>query len=129
MAINYRKTKKKNTRAQVIKECDRLWSLAVRQRDGKCLYPGCNKDNLQAHHIFSRRNMSTRFDIENGACICMGHHLYGAHQNYEEFRDMVIEEIGKKGFERLKAKANLTQKWSLPELIEIKHQLNRLIDK
>jgi len=59
----------------------------------------------------------------------MGHHLYGAHQNYEEFRDMVIEEIGKKGFERLKAKANLTQKWSLPELIEIKHQLNRLIDK
>lgn len=120
--------KNKPNKSKVTKECDKLWSLIVRQRDGKCLYPGCDKPNLNAHHIFSRRNHSVRWDVMNGVAVCTGHHLFWAHTCYEEFRDAVIEKMGKREFENLKERSGLVQKWTIAELMTIRDQLKRKVD-
>jgi hypothetical protein len=126
--LKAKKPNNKPNKSKLTKDCDRLWSIIVRQRDATCLYPGCNRQDLNAHHIFSRRNQSVRFDPENGVALCRGHHLFWAHSAYEEFRDAIIEKIGKKDFERLKAKSNLISKWTISELMTIRDQLKRLID-
>ena len=55
---------------------DKAWSLLVKLRAGmKCEIQGCtHKPTLNSHHIFSRKNASTRWDVENGICLCVGHH-------------------------------------------------------
>lgn len=59
------------------KMCDDLWAQVVKKRAGyKCEKDRCNKTtNLQAHHIISRQVWSLRHDLENGICLCIGHHF------------------------------------------------------
>jgi hypothetical protein len=40
---------------------------------------------LQAHHICPRTIRATRWDLRNGVCLCLRHHLYYAHQDVMEF--------------------------------------------
>lgn len=61
------------------KTCDDLWSEAVKLRAGrKCEYDGCRETtHLQSHHIFRRVPFwAIRHDMENGVCLCVGHHLF-----------------------------------------------------
>jgi hypothetical protein len=122
--------KAKPKRSKIIKDCDKLWSKVVRQRDGnECVIEGCHADSCHAHHIFSRKNISVRFDISNGISLCFKHHFYFAHTEYEKFRDFVIEWMGTIEFAKLKEKANLIQSWKTDELMEIRSQLKRMVDK
>ena len=54
---------------------DKLWSLLVKHRAGwRCEYCGSREKVLNSHHIYSRSNRSTRWDLENGVCLCGKHH-------------------------------------------------------
>lgn len=76
------------------KECDKLWAELVKKRaDYKCEY--CGKTNyLNAHHIYSRSNNSTRHDPENGIALCSGHHTlssqFSAHKTPADFMDWIV---------------------------------------
>ena len=76
---------KKNDRAKLLKELDKLWSLAVRNRDKKCILCGQTKDvkKLQAHHWIKTRarSLKYRFDIRNGVSLCYGCHICQLHNN------------------------------------------------
>lgn len=74
---------------------DELWSKAVRKQ-GYCSYCGKRPPEvvLHAHHIYSRRHFSTRWNIANGICLCTGCHLYKAHKDVQEFADFVKERLG-----------------------------------
>lgn len=51
-----------------------LWSLDVKNRDGKCKECGTEK-NLTAHHIIPWKNdASKRFDLDNGITLCRSCH-------------------------------------------------------
>lgn len=118
----------KPTKSKLIKEMDTMWSRAVKEKDFyTCLVPGCERADIQSHHIFSRKNHSTRWDLDNGVCLCKGHHLFFAHQEYEKFRDLVIEKMGNKGFLKLKAKAAIIQRWTINDLIIIRQQLKGIL--
>lgn len=68
---------KKNTGKITAKDCDALWARAVKARAGfKCEVANCLHTDLQAHHIFSRQHWGIRFDLENGICLCGGHHIF-----------------------------------------------------
>ena len=66
------------------KEADKMWSLAVRLRDGRCLIcgkvglprksDGLRVKGLDAHHLVGRSNLNYRFDLENGITLCKYHH-------------------------------------------------------
>lgn len=63
---------------------DRLWSLAVRDDWGhKCMV--CGSTKVEAHHLVPRGHEGTRYDLNNGVCLCAHCHQYNKdlspHQN------------------------------------------------
>lgn len=93
-------------RKSLLKECDELRSKAVKIRAGfRCEY--CWKDKyLNSHHIFSRTNYSTRFNLDNGICLCVWCHTmsphFSAHKTPLEFAERIIEQRGQTRYDNLK---------------------------
>ena len=88
---------------------DRLWSEAVRKRDPACQYPNCGKPSENSHHLFSRRNRATRWDLENGVGLCVYHHIWGkdsAHMDPIRFHRMIEQRMGKSLYESLYQRAH-----------------------
>ena len=134
MAIHQEKKKKKNwekvckkikiSRKNLRKKLDKLWAEIVKQRaNNVCEYQGCSKvDYLNAHHIFGRSNLSVRWDLNNGACLCPGHHTfnnYSAHKAPIWFIEWIKDQRGIEWYEDLIVKANEVKKWTIPELKEL----------
>lgn len=68
------KEKKMASVPYLAKQCDMWWSKAVRSI-GYCEY--CNTpDFLNAHHIYGRSNTNTRWEFDNGICLCAKHHTF-----------------------------------------------------
>lgn len=107
-----------------IKELDKLWSIKIRERDGKCLKCG-NTSSLQAAHILSRKNLNIRFDLENGLTLCIRCHLYWAHKEPIEFTKWVEYHLGKKKVDELYKKSQEIKHggFSREELEKIEEEL------
>jgi hypothetical protein len=96
--------KKRSKKAQ-----DIAWSKEVKVRDGyRCVYCG-STEYLNAHHIFSRNNLTTRFDLDNGITLCAKHHTFSnefsAHKTPTEFTYWLEKLKGKEFMENLGQKA------------------------
>ena len=90
------------------KQQDKKWSDEIKKRaDYKCEL--CGKTNrLSSHHVVSRNIYTVRWDIDNGVCVCVSHHIFGkesAHQNPVFFLDKLIKLRGKKWWNRLLRKS------------------------
>ena len=85
---------RKITRRGLIKKLDTLFAAKVREI-GFCQHCG-SKNNLQCAHIFSRKNLSVRWDPENAVCFCYRCHFYWAHRNPIEYTEWVkqFKDIG-----------------------------------
>ena len=57
------------SRKWLIAELDRLTSMIVRGRDGRCVTCG-GAQGLQCSHFYSRRYLSVRFDLRNCNAMC-----------------------------------------------------------
>lgn len=92
------------------KELDELWSQVVRERAGheceqwKVAGRQCG-EVMNAHHIFSRRHHRTRWDTENGMCLCKGHHMW-THANPMDSTAVIRSFIGDERHERIEALHN-----------------------
>ncbi len=109
--------KQHKTKTQLAKICDKLWAEAVKiVAHNKCEYCG-KTDYLNAHHVYSRSNRSTRWDISNGACLCSGHHsllsTFSAHKTPYEFIQFMIKQRGEAWLTTLQMRANSTHKTDL----------------
>jgi hypothetical protein len=62
---------REGSRKWLVAELDRLTSLIVRRRDGRCVTCG-DVQGLQCSHFFSRRYLSIRFDLRNCNAMCAG---------------------------------------------------------
>lgn len=97
----------KNTKA------DSDWSLAVKILAlFKCEW--CTKEEvgLNSHHFFSRRFKATRYDVNNGFCLCVACH-FKAHQRSSEFTFWAVKKRGELWYSLLliksrKIKADVT---------------------
>lgn len=114
------------------KKLDTAWSLLVKLRDGmKCTY--CDKDTyLNSHHIYSRSKKSTRWDIDNGITLCVGHHTFSsgfsAHKTPLEFIDWLKTIRTEEEIESLRNKAHRTAKWYKHEKEELLQELTKQIE-
>lgn len=115
------KKSKKPTVKTLLKHCDELWSLCVRTRRKTCCMCG-SEYRTSAHHIRSRTNAATRYDLENGLTLCWKCHSLQKFSP-EKFQDRVIEVIGAEEYERLKQKSLVPWKLTLPMLEDIKLDL------
>ena len=113
MELGYSKQKQLGKKKKKItdKVLDDLWSLRVKERDGfKCVVCG-KTSGLNSHHIYSRSNFSTRWDINNGVTLCVSHHVFGnelsAHKTPTEFTEWLIEKYGKPFLDDLKRRKSI----------------------
>lgn len=118
--------KKRNSDAYLNKQLDAFWSKSIRQK-GYCELCGKRPPEvvLHAHHIFSRRHFSTRWDVRNGVCLCTGCHLYKAHKDIQEFADWVLVHFGLDYIEELRKKAHKEANFSKDDKIEMMEELKK----
>lgn len=62
---------REGSRRWLVAELDRLTSLIVRRRDGRCVTCG-SAQGLQCSHFYSRRYLAIRFDLRNCNAMCAG---------------------------------------------------------
>jgi len=125
----WQKNKKK-----LAKECLALWGECVKVKaKHQCEY--CKKkENLNAHHFFSRSRQSVRYNIDNGLCLCSGCHslsINSAHKN-PLFKDELLKRKirTEQWLILLERQANTPQKIDLKlEKIYLEQTLKKLIDK
>lgn len=108
------KKKKAPTRKQQMKKYDNKRSHLVKVKAwNKCEVPWCTKWNLNSHHVFTRTNYTTRFDLDNGICLCSRHHTlnprFSAHKTPTEFTEWIKEYRWEDWYDELKLKANKTR--------------------
>ena len=93
-----------------------LWSEYIRKR-AMYLNNGCQRckawkkswKELQAHHCFTSRNLTTRWDDRNGAGLCGGCHTY-VQQHDDANMELFRELIGSYQLQLLYITTNLTIK-------------------
>ncbi len=122
-----KKTKrKKSDRQKAITKSDKRWSEIVR-RHGVCEYCGQSGKQLHAHHIYSRANLQTRWDLTNGICLCVSHHIwsssFSAHMTPSEFLDWISERKGGK-----KRIADIRERRLCTEAVYPEERLENLIE-
>jgi len=104
---------KKPTRTSLKRRLDKKVSELVRAR-GKC--EQCHsKKYLQACHIFSRKYLNTRWDLENLLCLCAKCHFL-AHAEPIFFAEWVRIHLGEDRYELLKESHNIIYKPTLSDL-------------
>src|SRR3989304_368109 len=94
------------------KEALALWSEIALTRDKhRCQYPGCRRAGKHPHHIRSRTFRNTRYDTRNGIALCAYHHRFYAHGQYqEEFREFIIERMGRAEYDALVMRSQMVCK-------------------
>ncbi len=98
-------------------QLDVLWAEVVKIKSGRaCEYCGKRGTYLNAHHIFSKKNMSVRWCLDNGISLCSQHHTLSseisAHKTPKKFTDWLIKEKGQKWYNRLRRKSHGFKKWT-----------------
>ncbi len=106
---------------------DDAWSIKVKEKAGfKCEYCGLEAP-LNSHHIYSRSNKAVRWDVDNGICLCVGHHTFNsrfsAHKTPIEFIEWLIKYKGQEYMDKLIKKANTHRNWLKHEKEELLKEL------
>ena len=109
-----------------LKKLDSLWAEIIRNAAGRCEH--CGKTQyLNAHHIFSRSKYVTRWDVDNGICLCSGCHTlssdFSAHKTPVEFVEWLYQYKGEDFINELRRKSHKTYK---PDRDKIFKELTRI---
>lgn len=85
------------------KECDALWSKAVKLRAGNKSEISGKTDVLNAHHLVGKPNYRLRYELSNGISLTSGEHFFVAHNagRVEGFKNTVKILRGHDIFEKL----------------------------
>lgn len=104
--------------------CDKLFSMAVRDR-GACERCGATRYlDLQCAHVISRRYLGTRWDPINAFCLCKGCHFWGG-ANPLEWEDFCIEKLGEETYLDIKRRARAK---ATPDYVRILEQMETLVE-
>ena len=119
--------KKKTKRKKLDNKLLTIWKAKVKA-GGCCEY--CGSTNiLNAHHFYGKRALNTRYDLDNGFCLCVGHHtfnlIFSAHQTPADFVDWAIEKRGIEWYNRIKLKHRIIVDWSDADLEDLLEELKK----
>ena len=122
-----------------INPTDKAMSLLVRElADWKCERCGRQFSPptaiLQNSHFISRGNLSTRYDLENTAALCVScHRHFSQFENQKEHKRFFVRKLGRKRFKKLMERKNFFFKASGQDESSIclgfKYALKELLNK
>lgn len=81
---------------------DKLWRMAIHLSSDDCCWTPCPSKKpkeekvYNAHHCFTRKRMSTRWDVDNGFRLCYYCHEVRLKEDAEGFRRQAIKILGKR---------------------------------
>ena len=109
-----KRIKRQSSKTYITRKMDTEWSERIKLRaDYKCEYCKRKDKPLNSHHIFSRSNKAVRHDMDNGICLCVGHHTFSskfsAHKTPAEVIEWIKDYKGLEWYERLRAKAKILE--------------------
>ena len=114
---------RKPKRKTIKNKLDKIFSEVIRK---KRYCQKCGSDHyIQCAHVFTRKNLSIRWSLDNAYCLCAGCHFW-AHDNPLLFAEWVKEMKTLEQYDALKLAANTPRKWSIDELQELYAQLKEL---
>lgn len=95
---------KRVSRMALRRKADRLFSLAIRERDGHACRSCGEHYRAQCAHIVSRRYDATRWSLDNAVCLCARCHMKFTHDpiGWEAWID---ERFGRRRLRGLKVRA------------------------
>ena len=112
----------KSERSKIMAKLDKLYSDYVRERDNwTCVRCGLreinNKRHMSCSHYWSRRHISTRWELDNLCTLCWNCHAYHwESEKQSDYRNYMLKKLGKEGYEKLEQKHLMTWKISTSEL-------------
>jgi len=93
------------------KELDKLFSEVVRMRDNyTCQKCGTRNKHVQCAHIFSRSNLSVRYEPLNALTLCYYCHLNWCHRQPVEWTEWIQNYLGKDKWDTLVVYRNSKRK-------------------
>ena len=92
--------RKKPSRKLLVKKLDKAVSEFVRERDGCCVVCGSTY-KLGCGHIFTRKNYSTRWDLQNCWCQCWSCNFYHSSVEPWKYFNWFITKFGQDKFDDL----------------------------
>lgn len=123
----FRTTKKyeESQRKGLKKKLDIVFSKLIRSK-GRCERCGRRPPEvvLNCSHIFSRANLSVRWDELNAKCLCAGDH-FEWHQSPLEGMEWLKTIRTPEQLEELKRRANSIKQWTVGELKELLASLEK----
>ena len=85
---------------------------------------------MQGAHIVSRAYRATRWDLDNGLCLCREHHIFFTFHPVE-FEEFLVGYIGEEYLARLKQRAKNYRRWKAEsredKLKELRYHLEEVI--
>lgn len=123
---------KKRSIKSLKKACDSLWGKIIRGRSGACEYCGLTDERqLNAHHIFPRGRLATRYDLDNGICLCINHHTFSkdfsAHVTGLEFAEWITNRKGDDWYENMVTKSRGYCSLGIKDFKEIESELKTIL--
>ena len=109
---------KKPTRKSMIKKLDKLVFEIVLKRDGgKCVVCG-SKEKLSPGHVFSRRHLATRWNLQNVHVQCIPCNYLHVRDQYPYF-NWFVRTYGQVALDDLRAKYQLITHYKIKDLEEM----------
>lgn len=122
--------KKKTPRQALIKECDRVFSLIVRLRaNNTCERCGRKDGVMQCSHVYSRKILGMRWDLQNAFCSCGGCHIFFWHSSPIEAFIWFENRYGKERLDYLHKQRQVIKKYSLQDLQFLLIALNQTLEQ
>jgi len=113
----------KTERQKLTDKLDKLWSLKVRE---KCQCEWCDRigdiKTFDAHHLRGRGSYSTRWDLDNGVCLCSGCHRFRVHMDTliaSQLVEKLKKKRGKAWYPNLVKKSNRVIKFTIQDLRDL----------
>lgn len=133
------KKNKKVNKAKLLRslkrKADKLWSIYIRKKFGKCIICG-STERLQAHHFVVRKALSnnTRWNILNGVACDYKCHLKELHGNCTlEVLDIYLEAINKyftkDDLESVRQLSKIKHEYTIEDMYKVIDELEKEICK
>jgi len=129
--LNQKVKLKKPTITKLKKKADKLWAEYIKSRQNfTCEKCDRSDRQIQYHHFYGRRIMATRYDPDNGFCLCASCHkldIHSAHEDPQTFWEWAVVYRGSVWYHEIMKRSKQIVHYKIFDYLEIIKDLQNKI--